>query len=725
MGWQYPTGNTANGWSNPTYAYNGNTGDYANYLIPALSWSNYRELSINSLSCSKVQIYCSGQTSDIDQIEIDVYYSGAYHNIYSGALIQGSYQEYEIGSTQDVTGMRIHLYNKKSSASRSGYIHEAQFWEVSAATTYSKTINIDTLLQAISSKAVNIDSLMRDTDKTTVGIDALFKSHFNKIAAIEALLKNKDTQQITIDALLRYTDPLMADIDALIRDSSGPQVNLDTLIGTDIDIYRKIGDGEWEKINAAYSGIGQYDDDYDFQNGITYYYKIKWSSDPETADYFSNVVEVTYSEGAAQYTTTVDLNTLLKDTDTEAILLDVLIQISTSQTVDLDAFLKALGLSKTVTISALLRALGISETVLIDALVQALDSKTLTIDALIQKLGLDKTVLLDAIIGIAAQSIALDTLLRKGDTETVAADALVKATDYLTADLDALLEAIGSKAITLDLLLGALGTVETVTITALLQAIGSTSADLDALIQQAGTKTAAIDLLVRGVTSKTISLDTLVRGPASESIDVDALICGLASQDIDVDALIAAREMLQVDLDTKLKGSADITADLAAYLRAWGLIETIDLDLLVKAAGISKTALLDVLISEQSSRAVDVDALLKGESIATALLDAIIGGAGGSLTVALDIILFAPAPIQHYIIELHDSTGALVAILETAFGVSLIEAINEAPKLGFDVPGEEDKIDGVTRSHEFWLRDAKTDEVIEKFLLTLEKGSRG
>jgi len=135
MGWISPTSNVANGWADPTLAYNANTADYASYLVVKGSWSPYLELYISSISCDKVQIWSSGQTTDINQIAVDIEYNSTWNNIYSGALIQGSYQEYIIGSTQDVTGMRIRYYNSKSNATRYAYCHEVQLWEIVSGPT--------------------------------------------------------------------------------------------------------------------------------------------------------------------------------------------------------------------------------------------------------------------------------------------------------------------------------------------------------------------------------------------------------------------------------------------------------------------------------------------------------------------------------------------------------------------------------------------------------------
>lgn len=92
-------------------------------------------------------------------------------------------------------------------------------------------------------------------------------------------------------------------------------------------------------------------------------------------------------------------------------------------------------------------------------------------------------------------------------------------------------------------------------------------------------------------------------------------------------------------------------------------------------------------------------------------------------TPTVRFVIIPPAGLP-YIIEVHDSSGNLEAILDRVEGMSLAEAINEAPILEFAVPGDEDKLDGITRAKELWLRDYDTGTVIKKFLLYLERDVR-
>jgi len=127
MAWVNPTSHTANGWADPTYAYDDETILYASYGVSEV-WSPYLELYIDAISCDKVQAYCSYQNAQVTAQEVDVYYSGAWHNIYSGVPQVDAYYEYTIGSTETVTGMRFRFNSNRSP--RWAGVNDADFNEV-------------------------------------------------------------------------------------------------------------------------------------------------------------------------------------------------------------------------------------------------------------------------------------------------------------------------------------------------------------------------------------------------------------------------------------------------------------------------------------------------------------------------------------------------------------------------------------------------------------------
>ena len=105
--WVSPTSNSDpdSEWTSESSAYDGS-------ISTAASCSGgddgYLELNIASISCSRVRVYAQAVVPVKDpDINIDVYYSAAWHNIHSGTVAQSTWEEVEIGSTQDVTAARI------------------------------------------------------------------------------------------------------------------------------------------------------------------------------------------------------------------------------------------------------------------------------------------------------------------------------------------------------------------------------------------------------------------------------------------------------------------------------------------------------------------------------------------------------------------------------------------------------------------------------------------
>jgi|GEM_PF-2892204 len=136
MGWVSPTGFVDGGgtWASETLAYDEDTGTYAYEDIGAAGWGNYLELTHSAIDCDKVQIWSGRSTGNITDIEVDVYYDSAWHNIYSGPGTFDAWVEYPVGSTQSISALRARYYTDKKS--RQARIHEADFNEFEAAAYY-------------------------------------------------------------------------------------------------------------------------------------------------------------------------------------------------------------------------------------------------------------------------------------------------------------------------------------------------------------------------------------------------------------------------------------------------------------------------------------------------------------------------------------------------------------------------------------------------------------
>jgi len=105
--WVSPTGHNdpSNSWSYESYAYDDDTDSRASTNDP-----EYLELTHSAIVCDKVRIYAAKFSKGIPydaNIDIDVYYGGAWHNIFSGYITKQTWVEKAIGSTQSVTAARV------------------------------------------------------------------------------------------------------------------------------------------------------------------------------------------------------------------------------------------------------------------------------------------------------------------------------------------------------------------------------------------------------------------------------------------------------------------------------------------------------------------------------------------------------------------------------------------------------------------------------------------
>ncbi len=132
---------------------------------------------------------------------------------------------------------------------------------------------------------------------------------------------------------------------------------------------------------------------------------------PENGDgrYYRCVLNAT---GAAQQISSSDRGHRIGlITRTKTVAMDILLGVIALETVDLDAILKATD-TKVISLDTLLRALGITETVDLDVRLGAISTKTIDLDILLKAFGITETVDLDVILGvIPAQTVALDVIL--------------------------------------------------------------------------------------------------------------------------------------------------------------------------------------------------------------------------------------------------------------------------------------------------------------------------
>jgi len=79
---------------------------------------------------------------------------------------------------------------------------------------------------------------------------------------------------------------------------------------------------------------------------------------------------------------------------------------------------------------------------------------------------------------------------------------------------------------------------------------------------------------------------------------------------------------------------------------------------------------------------------------------------------------------RKYILEVRESDGDLVSMLQNAYDIAYTEVVNEPPTLDFKLPSDDDKVAGLARPNEIWLRNYDTQALIEKVLIGVRQEER-
>ncbi len=128
--WVSPTSHIDpdNKWTGEEWCYDGNVLTQGNSKAEAESWSSYLIFLVNEQYINKVKFYIYTIAPDrIDKIDVDVYYGGAWHDVYEGALAFEEWVEKNIpAGTKLVSKARVRLHNMKDYADWC-YISEFMF----------------------------------------------------------------------------------------------------------------------------------------------------------------------------------------------------------------------------------------------------------------------------------------------------------------------------------------------------------------------------------------------------------------------------------------------------------------------------------------------------------------------------------------------------------------------------------------------------------------------
>lgn len=133
MAWVSPTGHNDpdSAWDNETNAYDEDTGTAAKTNVDPQSWSSYLELTHVAIDCDKVRFDAYYSSGFINQISLDVYYEGAWHNIYEGSFAYHTWVEKTIpAGTKSVTAARAKFYNTYTLGVRPASFYEFDFGQV-------------------------------------------------------------------------------------------------------------------------------------------------------------------------------------------------------------------------------------------------------------------------------------------------------------------------------------------------------------------------------------------------------------------------------------------------------------------------------------------------------------------------------------------------------------------------------------------------------------------
>ncbi len=138
--WVSPTNfvDGASTWNTETLAYDGDTATPAYAVVLRDTWTNYLELTHAITYCDRVQLWSNITTGDTFLIEVDVYYGAGWNNIYSGTLTVAQWVEYPIGSTKDVTSLRVRYKYSNGYAAGQARLYEADFGSYDVATPVAK-----------------------------------------------------------------------------------------------------------------------------------------------------------------------------------------------------------------------------------------------------------------------------------------------------------------------------------------------------------------------------------------------------------------------------------------------------------------------------------------------------------------------------------------------------------------------------------------------------------
>jgi len=121
-------------WKYETKAYDNDESTRAesNKLGPlqGWQWSGYLELTGPTINCDKIRFYAFYHVDYCNKIDVDVYYNGAWHNVYEGAFADNDWVEKNLGGTYSVEKARVRFWYKGFLTGTTADVYEFDFHQV-------------------------------------------------------------------------------------------------------------------------------------------------------------------------------------------------------------------------------------------------------------------------------------------------------------------------------------------------------------------------------------------------------------------------------------------------------------------------------------------------------------------------------------------------------------------------------------------------------------------
>ncbi|MBA7670991.1 hypothetical protein ES703_79140 [subsurface metagenome] len=132
MAWVSPTGfvDLDSEWANEPHIYDNDFDTQGTNTIGGNSWGSFVELTISPISCDKLRFYCDWVSIGINEIDLDVYYGGGWHDVYQGSYADDEWVEKPLGGTYTVSAARAKFH--AGVVGGAVYFREFEFNEVEA-----------------------------------------------------------------------------------------------------------------------------------------------------------------------------------------------------------------------------------------------------------------------------------------------------------------------------------------------------------------------------------------------------------------------------------------------------------------------------------------------------------------------------------------------------------------------------------------------------------------